>query len=244
MNRPVFDSVADARALLRRLDRATVAVRHPQAGPDGAAWPYASLVLVATDHDLSPLLFVSTLAEHTKAMDRDPAVSLLFDGTAGLDSPLTGARASVIGRAKRSDDPRLKQRFVARHPDAAIYASFPDFGLFRVEIERAHLVSGFGKIAWIEKDDLTVEPAAALVEREADIVGHMNDDHADAVQLYASKLLGRSGRGWKMTGIDANGCDLRLAGSVARLDFPAPVADADEARKTLVALVKQARAAA
>jgi putative heme iron utilization protein len=47
-----------------------------------------------------------------------------------------------------------------------------------------------------------------------------------------------------MTGIDAEGCDLRLAGETARLEFPEPVTDPEAARAALVRLVKQARGAA
>ena len=82
---------------------------------------------------------------------------------------------------------------------------------------------------------------AGLAEGEEGIVGHMNEDHADAVQLYAGKLLGLAGSDWRMTGIDAEGIDLRQAGRVARLAFDAPLSAASEARKVLVALVAKAR---
>src|SRR5689334_4718471 len=88
------------RNLLRRLDRASLASALP--GPDGPAWPYASLVLVAVDHDLAPILLLSDLAEHAKAIAADSRVSLLFDGTAGLEQPLTGPRVSLLGRAART----------------------------------------------------------------------------------------------------------------------------------------------
>lgn len=240
------DSVIQARTLMRSLDRATLASALPGAlavpQEDVAHWPYASLVLVAVDHDLSPLLLLSTLAEHSKAIAAEPAVSLLFDGTAGLAQPLTGPRLTVLGRARRTDDPQARRRFLARHPDAAMYADFGDFHFYRVAMARAHLVGGFGRIRWIETAELSEgPPPAALIAAEADIVGHMNDDHADAIQLYATRLLGRSGEGWRMTGIDSTGCDLRREGEVARLAFPAAVHDAETARATLVTLVRQAR---
>ena len=241
----------EVRHLVRRLDRAALATALPVAAPAsgaapetaGAPWPYASLVLAAVDHDLSPILLVSDLAEHAKAIARDDRVSLLFDGTGGLAQPLTGARVTLLGRARRDDDRRLADRFVARHPDAAQYAGFADFHVYRVALERAHLVAGFGKIRWLSRDDLAAPPAAGLAEAEADIVAHMNDDHADAVQLYASRLLGRAGDGWRMTGLDAEGLDLRRGGEVARLAFETPLAAAAEARKVLVALVAKARGA-
>lgn len=234
------------RELVRRLDRAALATLLPQDnGHENISWPYASLVLVAVDHDLSPLLLMSDLALHSQAIKIDDKVSLLFDGTAGLDQPLTGPRVTLLGRAAPTDDPRARQRFLARHPDAAMYAGFGDFRFYRVTLERAHLVGGFGKIRWIEPAELLpAPPPAALVEAEADIVAHMNDDHAGAIDLYATKLLGLAGTGWRMTGIDREGIDLRQGGSVARLALPRPVDGPEAARKALIALVAQARAAA
>ena len=71
----------------------------------------------------------------------------------------------------------------------------------------------------------------------------MHDDHADAVQLYATRLLGRSGEGWTMTGVDPEGADLRRAGEIARLPFGRLVQDSEQARGELVRLVKHARQA-
>ena len=227
------------RTLLRELDRASLATILPA---EPAGWPYASLVLVAVDHDLSPILLLSDMAEHTKAIKADGRVSLLFDGTGGLDQPLTGPRATVLGRAERIADDRLKARFLARHPDAALYAGFKDFAFYRLTVDRAHLVGGFGKIRWIEAAELVPPQAEGLAEAEAAIVEHMNADHADAIQLYATKLIGRAGDGWTMTGIDPEGIDLRRGGEVARLAFDEPLRAAGEARKALVALVRKARA--
>ncbi len=234
------DMPGTVRALLRGLDRASLATSLPG---EAAGWPYVSLVLVAVDHDLTPILLLSDLAEHTRAIQADGRVSLLFDGTAGLDQPLTGPRATVVGRAERTEDERLKARFLARHPDAALYAGFKDFAFYRVAVERVHLVGGFGKIRWIDRAELAPPLAAGLADAEPGIVDHMNEDHGDAVQLYAEKLIGRTGIGWKMTGIDPEGIDLRLGGQVARLDFDAPLGAAGEARQILVALVGKARAA-
>ncbi|MDP1967536.1 MAG: DUF2470 domain-containing protein [Reyranella sp.] len=232
------------RALLRGLDRAALATALPAtpAGDGGAAWPYASLVLAAVDHDLSPILLLSDLAEHTMAITADSRVSLLFDGTTGLDQPLTGPRVTLLGRAARTTDERLGQRFLSRHPDAAMYAGFKDFHYYRVALERAHLVAGFGKIRWLEAADLLPVQSPGLAESEAGIVSHMNDDHADALQLYAEKLLGLTAGDWRMTGIDAEGIDLRRGGQVARVPFDTPLASAAEARKVLVSLVGRARA--
>jgi len=112
--------------------------------------PYVSLVLVAFDADGSPLLLLSRLAQHTKNLLADPRVSLLFDGTAGLEEPLTGPRLTVLGAAAACPDAAAMDRYLIRHPSAAAYAGFSDFDLYRVSIDRGHLVAGFGQIRWVE----------------------------------------------------------------------------------------------
>ena len=230
------------RRLIRSLDRASLATRLVETGE-----PYASLILMASDHAGQPLLLLSDLADHTKNLKKDPRASLLIDGTGGLDNPLTGARASLQGAiapVPNAARATLMARFIARHPSANLYAGFTDFTLYRMVPARAHLVAGFGQIHWIDALDGLIfdnSEAAALEGAEADIVTHMNDDHSDAIALYANRLLGRAGAGWRMTGVDPEGCDLRRGGESARLSFDRPVFDADEARAALVDLVEKAR---
>jgi putative heme iron utilization protein len=225
---------AIARRLIRGIDRATLATSR-----DG--WPYASLVLAASDPEGRPLLLLSALAEHTKNLLREKRASLLFDGTAGLAEPLTGARVTVLGEIAAVEDRALLARYTRRHPSAAGYAGFADFRLYRLAPARAHLVAGFGRIDWIEADALLSPAAPALAAAEAEILAHMAEDHAETIDLYARKLLGLSGSGWHMTGVDAEGADLRRGGCVARLDFRAPVGDAEGVRGELVRLAKLAR---
>lgn len=228
----------EVRRLLRSSDRAALATRMPAYGPANG-WPYGSLVLLAVDQTATPLLLISDLAEHTKNIDGDARVALLVDGTAGLADPLTGARASVLGRAVPCGDPAARARYVARHPAAASYAGFKDFHLFRIEISAAHLVAGFGRIAWVGVEDILDRAEPALAQAEAEIVAHMNDEHADALALMAA-AAGRGGAGWRMTGIDPEGADLRRDGEVLRIDFAARVADAAAARAELVRLTREA----
>lgn len=227
---------AAARRLVRSQDRASLATA--LAG-DGA--PYASLVLYATLPDATPILLLSGLAEHTKNLKADPRASLLIDGTAGLADPLTGARVTLVGRLEEAVDAETRSRYLARHPSAETYVGFGDFRFYVLRMTRAHLVAGFGRIHWIDASAILSSPPPALVESESDIITHMNDDHADALDLYATRLLGRAGTGWRMTGIDAEGCDLRREGEVARLDFSTRIEDAEAARRELVRLVKDAR---
>jgi putative heme iron utilization protein len=191
------------------------------------------------------LLLLSDLAEHTKNLRHDPRVSLLIDATAGREDPLTGPRVTVLGEAAVVADPQLLARFTRRHPSAQRYAGFADFRLYRLSVARAHLVAGFGQIDWIEAPALLTPPAPALAAAEADILSHMNEDHAGTLDLYAERIAGLGRRtGWRMTGIDSEGFDLRREGCIARLDFRAQVGDAEGARAELVRLAKLARGSA
>lgn len=231
---PGDESAAEPRHLMRALGAAALGTTM-----DGA--PYVSLVLCACEGGASPLLMMSDLAQHTRNVAADPRASLLFDGTGGLGDPLAGARLTVMGRVDRCEDPRALDRYLARHPSAAAYAGFGDFKLYRLNLEGGHFVAGFGRIGWIPPEDLRSDGAAVLAEAEPDIVAHMNEDHAAAVDLYAQVLLGRAEKGWRMTGIDPDGADLRLGGEVVRLPFDTPVLNPEQARAALVQLAREAR---
>lgn len=230
----------DARGLIRRARSAALA--SALAGDGG--WPYASLVTVACDLDASPILLLSDLSDHTRNIALDPRASLLFEESSARANPQTGPRVSVLGRIARDDDPRLGRRFLARHPGAALYAGFADFHFHRLHAERGHFVGGFARAVWLAGDGLRSDPAAAaaLAEAEQDILAHLNADHADAIDLWANRLLGRAGRGWRVVALDPDGCDLARANRLARLAFPRPAADAAAVRELLIELGRRARA--
>jgi putative heme iron utilization protein len=236
-------SSGDARGFARSLARTRT--RAALATSLGGA-PYASLVLLAVDLDASPLLLLSELARHSRNIAFDPRVSLLLDATEGDPDPLAGPRLTLLGRALPTGDPHRLARFISHHPTSAGYAGFGDFHLYRVEVERGHLVAGFGRIDWIDGGDFRFAPdAGMLAAAEPEILKHMNEDHSDAIAQYAQRLLGRSGAGWRMAGIDPEGIDLRRDGETARLDFAPPVAvpvlTPEAARAALVQLAGAAR---
>jgi putative heme iron utilization protein len=186
-----------------------------------------------------PATLLSDLAEHSKNIAADPRVALLIDGTAGLPDPLTGPRVTLLGEARRSADPGGRARF--RPPSGRRRLRRLQGSTCTGRNRRAHLVAGFGRIHWIAGEGLRGPAAPALAAAEAGIVEHMNADHAEALDLMARVLAGRQGDGWRMTGIDTEGCDLRRGGEIARLDFAAPVRDPEAARAELIRLTQAAR---
>lgn len=240
-DQPPFNAVAAARRVLRLATTGALATL----AADGA--PFASLVTVATTPEGEPLLLLSDLARHTGNIVGDGRASLLLVAPGGEDGdPLAGARLTVSGRIARDADAGHRRRFLARHPEAAGYAGFKDFSFYRIAIGAAHLVAGFGRIVDLPAAELFTDcsDCRSLIEAEADAIRHMNDDHADALSLYATRLLGLPAGNWIATGIDPDGLDLCAGAMRARLDFPEKVRNGGELRTVLAELATEARARA
>jgi hypothetical protein len=210
----------------------------------GAGDPYCSLVNVATAADGAPLLLISKLAVHTKNILVDPRVSLMLDERRAGD-PLEGARVMLMGTAAVTDDPAARRRYLAHQPEAEMFAGFADFAVYEVKLKGAHLVAGFGRIVDLPAADVLTETSDAgdLVDAEPGILEHMNDDHADACRLYATKLLGGADGEWRCVGCDPEGLELQNGRTALRLTFPQRVRSSGVLRKVLKELVDQARAA-
>jgi putative heme iron utilization protein len=116
--------------------------------------PYASLVNVAR-FDGTPVMLLSRLAWHTRNILNDSRACLLIGGAAQSSQDLlAGPRVSLIGRACADNDDRLRESYLTLHPNARSYANFADFTCFRLNVEIAHYVAGFGQIITIEKPQL------------------------------------------------------------------------------------------
>lgn len=242
----IRDTDDEARLLARRLVRgarfAAIGVLEPATG-----FPFASRVLTGMDVDGAPVILVSGLSVHTDALMRDPRASLLF-GEPGKGDPLAHPRITVRTSAERlpreaPGHARLRARFIARHPKAALYADFPDFAFFRMVPVSASLNGGFGKAFALEASDLLISSPAiqAVAEIEPSAIAHMNDDHADAADAYA-RAFGKSKRtGWRVCGIDCAGLDLANGDDLLRIEFDETLANATELRAKLAHLSRLAR---
>jgi putative heme iron utilization protein len=212
----------------------------------GSGDPYCSLVNVASFADGSPILLISRLAIHTKNILDDSRVSLMLDERAAGD-PLEGARIMLAGKAEEAsgdDVAVLRRRYLNVHPSAEAFVDFKDFSFFRIRPAGLHLVAGFGRIIDLKPGQFMtdISDAAALLEAEQGAVEHMNADHREAMNLYATKLLGAEAADWRCTGCDPDGMDMQAGPNALRLDFPERVTSAAELRKMLVRLAAEARA--
>src|ERR1700716_2518970 len=236
-----FDPAKLARSLLRRSRQGALATLRA-----GGGIPCCPLVTVPSHGDGSPILLISRLALHTQNILADSRVSLMLDERAQGD-PLEGSRIMLAGRAEQATGDAaaiLRRRYLSAHPSAEAFVDFRDFSFFRIRPAGAHLVAGFGRIVDLKPEQFLTETsdAGALLDAEQGAVEHMNEDHRDAINLYATRLLGADLADWRCTGCDPDGVDMQAETATLRLDFPERVTGPGELRKMLVKLADEARA--
>ena len=214
-----FDPSRLARSLLRRSRQGALATLMAGSGD-----PYCSLVNIASHSDASPILLISRLALHTKNILADNRVSLMLDERVAGD-PLEGARIMLAGRAEEAAGDQaaiLRRRYLNAHPSAEVFVDFKDFSFFRIVPSGAHLVAGFGRIIDLTPEQFLTDigDAEGLLEAEQGAVEHMNEDHREAMNLYATRLLGADSADWACTGCDPDGMDMQAGNRDAAAGFP------------------------
>lgn len=235
-----FEPIPVARQLLRTARSAALGTLDPQTGA-----PFVTLTSVATDYDGTPVILVSRLSTHTQNLLQDQRASLMI-AQGGKGDPLAHPRLTLQVQAEIAgplDLPRLRDRYLRRHPKAKLYADFPDFAFFRLVPSLVHLNGGFAR-AFDGDARLVLNPvedAAAFHVLEASALDHLNEEHRDAVMLYATRLSGAPDGAWRASGLDPLGLDLQAGDLAARVTFDQPVISSDEVREALKSLAKKAR---
>jgi heme iron utilization protein len=201
-----------ARQLLRQSTVATLATIDLATGA-----PYASLVMVATEPDATPVMLISGLARHTRNLVADPRSSLLVDSRTNGDDPLTSLRATFIGRARPEVTQHGRTRYLRRHPSAKDFAGFADFGFWSLEIAVAHTIAGFGRIQEVAGGQVTFSHPLIVVLADLE-----------------HKLIVTTGQG-RTTSIDLEGLDLDTG---ERRLFPSPLVDLSSAESRIEAALR------
>jgi heme iron utilization protein len=115
-----------------------------------------------------------------------------------------------------------------------------------MEITGAHLNGGFARAMTLLPEQMRTDLSGAddLLAAEASAVAHMNEDHREALALYATRLAGAPAAEWRTTGLDPDGIDLATGDLAARAAFDRRVASAAELRGVLKEMAERARSLA
>ena len=207
---------------------------------DGSPW--CSLVQYAAMEDGTPVLCVSTLAEHGRNLVRDPRASLMMAETDPVGDPLDSGRVMLAGRVEPAPDAAREA-----YPESERYGGFGDFTYYVLRVERVRWVGGYGRMdstdaaAYHAAEPDPVAPGAAYAIR------HLNDDHADALLEMARALAGHpDATSAECARIDRYGLDLNIrtprGTTVARIGFAEPATAPGGLRAATVELARRARA--
>jgi len=225
---------ASARSLIRASRFASLATLDAETG-----YPYASLIAVATETDGSPLFLVSKLARHTRNLEADPRISLLFKTNSDPADPLDSPRVSLTGRAGTADAPHARARFLARHTESALYVDFADFAFWKLNLEGAHYVGGFGRIADLPGHALVLSPerAASWEDAIGNYLEELNNREAGLINRIGERFAPDSPAHWRIVACDPDGCDLVNETRSVYVRFPDPLSSPHALTDTLRAII-------
>lgn len=223
------------RALVRREGRASLATQSVKV----EGYPFVSLVEYAEFENGAPLFFLSDLAEHSKNLQADPRASVLVAGAGGL----TSERATLVGSlATMEKNERNLSIYLETHPQAEKYATFSDFKLYLMAVERVRFVGGFGRMGWFGGQEYQQSQPDPIFQVRQGIIEHMNEDHVDAMQAIFESRTGRREEKVTMVDIDRFGYELEVApGDSLGVPFPTQANSSMEVRKFLVQQTQEAR---
>ena len=150
MDSPKRDAMRTARGLLQAGGTGALSVLDINGGG-----PFTTLVNVATEETLKPILLISGLSHHTKCLKADPRASvMLHRPIAAEGDPMLTFRVTVSGIFAPVADEGALTAFLKHHPYAELYAGLGDFGCWRMEPGEAHIIAGFGRAYGVRFKDI------------------------------------------------------------------------------------------
>ncbi|MDP1792656.1 MAG: DUF2470 domain-containing protein [Acidimicrobiales bacterium] len=217
---------------------------------DEDGFPFGSVVSYALDDLGRPLLCLSDIAEHTRNLKKEAKASMLVTEPPNVDTDqLALGRVTLIGEVTAVPGDEIdaaSARYRAAHPQA-YYTDFDDFVFYRMDVRGVRYVGGFGHMSWVTVEDYAAAEPDPLRPHAGDIIGHMNDDHGDALVAYCKSFAGEPNTtSAQMLTVDRYGFDVLAmhddAKRAVRIPFGETCDTPMEVRTATVRLVGEARA--
>ena len=214
-------------------------------------WPFGSITPYAVAATGEPIILISEIAEHTRNLRADARASLLVQDSQAMNDPQAGARVTLMGYAIPVPEAYMgdaRRRYLDLFPGSADYFQIHDFTLFQIKVSRVRFIGGFGEIYWLDGNEVTaasnpeIDPIAPHVEA---VCKHMNEDHGDALRLYAAAFARMEAEGAEMVHVDSKGFDMIAVTAGrhqhVRIAFSNPATTTDQVRAEMVEMVRRAR---
>ena len=231
------EEASTARRLLRSVDSGILSTMSREL----PGYPFGSVTPYFLTHTGQVVIYVSTIAQHTKNMKADQRVCLtVMDRGVGNSQAL--GRATVVGDATivSGDDAEQAERYFRLFPEAVNYGQTHDFYFFGITPLRVRYIGGFGKIYWVESNDWS-SPVPEWSADESGIVDHMNKDHGDALKSIVRHTSSQTAEAVQMLAVDMEGFHVRADDTVLYIPFESPCLAKDSVRTAMVNLTKRSR---
>lgn len=212
--------------------------------------PWGSFVTYGTLADGSPVLCLSTMAEHGRNLPRDPRASLVVATRAGDNDPLDSGRVTLAGTAEavtgiELDDAR--DAYKASVQGAEAFMDFGDFTIYVLRVQRVRWVGGFGRMDSTDAASYAAAQPDPVAVSAPYAVAHLNEDHADSLLEMAQALAGYTdATAVRCTAADRYGLDLVVSTprgrAPIRVGFAEPIIAPNGLRSATVELARRAKA--
>lgn len=196
-------------------------------------FPFGSITPYLVDHDGSLIIFISTLAEHTKNIRHDPRVSLI---THNQNNPhiQTQGRVTVVGEANLiAEREQTGMRYLRYFPEAQTYLGMHDFSFYRIVPIAIRYIGGFGKIYWADLTEYVPKKIEAYAQQETQFLADLNTQQQNNLQRLLQQQHDVNAPDLQAIGLDCDGLDVRSGELVWRLDFAEELPDPAQAVQAL-----------
>jgi putative heme iron utilization protein len=214
---------------------------------DGSPW--GSLVLFAALADGTPVLCLSTLAEHGRNVVGDARASLVVGEPDVKGDPLDSGRVTLAGHLETPVGEELdaaRAAYKDASPASGLYGGFGDFTYYVLRVERVRWVGGYGRMDSTDAGAYHAAEPDPVASGAAYAIEHLNSDHADAL-LDMARALGGHPDATEATcvRIDRYGLDLTVKTprgiAETRIAFAEPANRPGDLRAATVELARRAR---
>ena len=186
-------------------------------------YPFGSITPYLAEHDGSILVFISTLAEHTKNIQHDPRISLITYDQSDPHIQSQG-RVTVVGNAQLEPDREYAGlRYLRYFPESQTYFEMHDFSFYRIRPVAIRYIGGFGKIHWVNLDEYATPQLAQFAKQEESLLAEINVKQQSILCKLLQQRHGIDTANVQAIGIDCDGLDVRCNERLWRLDFPEAV---------------------